>query len=105
MKNDKLEEILVSILQTTLAGKIKADSDINPVHIAKAMIAKVEFAKPFNNIENERVVNILSSTILSNKSDMDEELKTVKPDEKILGNFVRGKITAYEEILDALKNI
>lgn len=98
-----IEQIIIELLQLTLKGKLKKDTNFNPQAVANAIVTKVDFGMSLNDVEYKRVIAQLYNKLLVYKSDMDEELRDVKPEEKILSNFVRGKITAYNEILDELK--
>jgi hypothetical protein len=36
---------------------------------------------------------------------MNDELNKLTKEEKLFGNFIRGKLTAYAEVLDILKTL
>ena len=105
MELNRAKEIIVSILQAALSGHLDPSSNINPRVIAEAIAAKVEFEKEYTNIGTDKIVGGLIDIITTKKTEMQAEYKAIKEDEKVLRNFINGKITAYDEILEALNTL
>ena len=47
----------------------------------------------------------LIDTVISYNNEMKKELENLADDEKLLKNFIKGKLTAYEEILSIINNL
>jgi hypothetical protein len=106
MKNEKTKEIIIGLLQSALTNKLKIDSHVNPQHIADAIIQKTQFETSFNGNLKKEVLETVINNITECKDELDKEYDNLDIEkEKLLRNFVRGKSTAYEEILDILNKI
>lgn len=96
MVNEKPKEIIVDILQKAAIGNLNTTHNFNPQHIANAIIDKINFEKSYNEIKNESLLNYLNER----KNEMHTELDKCEKHEKLLKNYIRGKISVYEEILN-----
>jgi len=105
MEIDRAKQIIVSILQQTLIGQLDPSSHFNPQFVAEAIAAKVDFGKTYSELKNDKVVGKLVEAIVANKTEMTEKLEKLTDDKKLLVNFIRGKLTAYEEILNAINTL
>jgi len=103
MKPNKANKIILELLQKSLAGKI-SDNEFNPRFLAEAIEAKINFEKPYHEIRNDMLVEGLKGSLVLLENEMNEELKMNKED-KLLCNFIRGKLTAYMEIFDIIANV
>jgi len=105
MKNIQIKQIIIGLLQSTLIGKLKEDSSFNPQQVADAIVAKIDFEKPYNEIKNDKFIYDIKELIIKHKNDNNQELKKLKPEEKLLGNFIHGKLTICDEILDEVNSL
>jgi uncharacterized protein YPO0396 len=105
METNRAKEIIVSVLQTALTGKLDPSSNFSPQDVADAIAVKVDFEKTHNNSKCDKIIGILIDNIFSHNSEMKKELEDLGEDEKLLKNFIKGKLTAYEEILNTLNNL
>jgi len=108
MKNTKAKLTIIKILQSSLSGELKSFSKFNPQFVADAIIEKTEFDRTYSEAEGKKVtetIESMKSTINIFKDSMQKELSTLGKDEKLLANFIRGKLTSYEEVLDKLNKI
>ena len=102
------KDILIDALQSYMIGKIDPSANFSPQALADALIAKVNFNRPLGEIGWDKLNQLrskLNDAIRVLDEDMKKEMKLLKPEEKLLANFVRGKLTAYAEILDVLVKI
>jgi len=105
MGTNKAKEIIVTILQNALAGQLDSSSNLNPRCIADAIASMVEFEKEYVNVGNDKVVETLRDSITTKRTEMQTEYGAINESEKILRNFINGKITAYDEMLEILKKL
>ena len=108
MKNSEIKLTIIKVLQKALTGELKAFSKFSPQEIANVIITKTDFERSYKETENKKVFEVkeaMEKSIESFKFDMENELSMLGKDEKLLANFVRGKLTSYEEMLDKLNNI
>jgi hypothetical protein len=103
MDTSMTREILIATLQTALVGNLKLTSNVNPQNLADAIITKLNFNKTSVENTNDKMAIVLISIVKGLKDEMKDELKSLSENEKLLKNFVHGKITAYEEMLNTLK--
>jgi hypothetical protein len=105
------KNIIVEVLQTYLAGKLDPSTNFNPQVLAEALIQKIDFNRPINELGWEKVKAYkerLNESIISLDTEMKTELGKLdlnKPEEKLLANFVKGRIESYEEIADLIKKV
>lgn len=95
---------LINLIQLYATGKVT--NGFNPQALAEAISQKVAFNQPINVFsanKNHEVIRNLSKGISALKKEMEAELKNLDKEEKLLANFIRGKITAYQELKDLLK--
>ncbi len=98
------KDALITLIQIYATGKVK--SDFSPQALAEAISAKVDFDQPidiFSANKNRDVIKKLTKGVRELKKNMTEELKKLDKEEKLFANFLRGKITAYQELMDLLK--
>lgn len=98
------KDTLITLIQVYATGKV--NSDFSPQVLAEAISKRVDFDQPidiFSANKNRDVVRKLSKGVRSLKKEMEGELKKLDKEEKLFANFLRGKITAYQEIMDLLK--
>lgn len=98
------KDSLITLIQIYATGKVT--SDFSPQVLAEAISKKVDFDQPidiFSANKNKDVLRKLRGGVRSLKKDMDGELKKLDKEEKLFANFLRGKITAYQELMDLLK--
>jgi len=101
MENQDAKNLIVEVLQHVLFGAIKPEFNIKPADVADAIIQKVEFSSSFaENTDKELFVKI---TNLKAEAEKEYEKLGDQDVNKLLRNFARGKITAFEEILATLK--
>ena len=105
MEKNRIREIITELLQKTLKGKLDPSMNFNPIHLSDAIITKVDFEKPYGEIMNEKLVESLQSAISELEKEMDEEYENLEEDEKLLKNFVRGKLHAYQEVIDVIEKL
>lgn len=97
-------DLLIGLIQTYATGKVT--NGFNPQALAEAISQQVNFNQPidiFSANKNRDVVLKITRGVKSLKNDMEAELKNLDKEEKLFANFLRGKITAYKELLDLLK--
>jgi hypothetical protein len=95
---------LITLIQIYATGKV--NSGFSPQVLAEAISQKVDFDQPidiFSANKNRDVVRKISAGVRKLKSEMEGELKKLDKEEKLFANFLRGKITAYKELIDLLK--
>lgn len=98
------KDILIGLIQVYATGKVS--NDFNPQVLAEAISQKADFTQPidiFSANKNRDVVRKFTKGIRTLKKEMEEELKKLDKEEKLLANFIRGKITAYKEMIDLLR--
>jgi len=98
------KNLLIGLIQTYATGKVT--NDFSPQILAEAISQKVDFTQPidiFSANKNRDVVRKLTRGVRALKKEMEGELKKLDKEEKLFANFLRGKITAYQEIIDLLK--
>jgi hypothetical protein len=104
--NNRANEIIVEILQNSLVGQLDPSSNFRPQAVAEAIAAKIDFEKTNGQVKSDHLVGAITDSIVTLRTEMKEILednsKHAVPD-ILLSNFIRGKLTAYEEILAALK--
>ena len=102
MKANK--DTLIPLIQVYATGKV--NSNFNPQALAEAISEKVDFDQPidiFSANKNRNVIRKLSKGVQDLKKEMESELKKLDKEDKLFANFLRGKITAYQELMDLLK--
>jgi hypothetical protein len=95
---------LITLIQIYATGKVT--SDFNPQALAEAISKQVDFDQPidiFSANKNRDVIRKIRQGLSKLKKDMEGELKKLDKEEKLFANFLRGKITAYQEIRDLLR--
>lgn len=102
MEINRAKQIIIETLQTALAGQLDPSSNFKPQLVAEAIAAKVEFEKTYSGRLNDELVGLIKESILKNREEMTKELNSLGEDEVLLKNFIRGKITAYMEVLNTL---
>ena len=98
------KDTLITLIQIYATGKV--NSGFNPQVLAEAISKQVDFDQPidiFSANKNKEVVRKTRQGLSQLKKEMEIELKKLGKDEKLFANFLRGKITAYQEIKDLLK--
>jgi len=105
MEINRAKEIIISILQNALAGKLDPSSNFKPQDVADAIAVKIDFEKTFNTSKYDEIFGTLLDTIFSLNVEMKKELEHLDENEKLLKNFILGKLTAYEEILSVLNKL
>lgn len=113
METNRANQVIVEVLQVALAGQLKPESNVNPQRIAEAIATKVEFEKTYNDTKSDTITGTLIDKVVALKEEAQKEFESVRktglmttnPEEKplLLQNYLKGKITSYEEILAALK--
>ena len=95
---------IIALIQTYAAGKV--NPGFSPQALAEAISQQIKFNQPidiFSANKNKDVVQKVRQGLSKLKKEMAEELKKLDKDEKLFANFLKGKITAYQEIRDLLK--
>jgi len=105
MESNRATEIIVTLLQNSLAGQLDCSSHFNPQFVADAIAAKVDFGKSYTKSKNDKIVGVLIDTLVENKNIVNHIIKELTSSEKLLTNFLKGKITAYDEILEILNKL
>jgi len=98
------KDTLITLIQVYATGKV--NSGFNPQVLAETISQRVDFDQPidiFSANKNRDVIRKLSNGVRALKKDMEGELKKLDKEEKLFANFLRGKITAYQELMDLLK--
>jgi len=98
------KDLLIGLIQTYATGKVT--NGFSPQILAEAINQKIDFTQPidiFSANKNRDVVRKLTRGVKALKKEMEGELKKLDKEEKLFANFLRGKITAYQEIIDLLK--
>jgi hypothetical protein len=102
---DRAKDIIILILQKTLTGQLDPSSHFNPRFVAEAITARIDFDKSYTETKNDKLIMLIMKAITDNQFEMNDELKKLKGDEKLLANFIHGKLTAYEEMLKVLNTL
>ena len=99
MENQDAKNNIIEILQK--AYSVKNDIFPKPVDVADAIINSVEFSSSYTENGNKNLYIQINALKLA----AEEEYNQLGDLEinKLLRNFARGKIEAYEEILSILK--
>lgn len=105
METPRANQIIIEILQNAVKGCIDSSSNFNPQNVAEAITTKVQFEKTYNDSKSDTITGTLIDKIMSYSASMESELTLINPDEIVFANFLRGKITAYNEILDLIKSL
>ena len=93
------KEIVTSIIQASLKGKLKESENFQPKFLAEAIITKVEFEKPYGQkVYNKEFIESLRFFVTSLQDDMKAELESTDSKELLLKNLIRGEIVACEKI-------
>ena len=106
MKNEKIKNIIIELLQDSLTGKLDSSSNFNPQFLADAIIKKTELAKTYAEIKAKDIddtMSIFEGWIEDIDKDMDNELEQLGEDEKLLKNFIRGQKTACEKLKEKIE--
>ena len=110
------EKIIIEVLQKVLAG---TGIQVSPKNIAKAIVQKLDMSLSIEDFVKERSIALQDKIkaiqqmneidrkekiqrIQALKEDMAKELEGMDEDEKLFANFLRGKTTAYSEVLDII---
>jgi hypothetical protein len=102
METNRAKEIIIEILQKSLSGQLDPSSNFSPVNIADAIAQKIDFEKPFNDSSRDQFAAYMINKILDFQEDMTQEMQKLEDDNRLLTNYVKGKLTAYKEILDII---
>jgi len=105
MEKNRIREIIIELLQETLKGKLDPSTNFNPNFLAEAIMTKVDFEKPYGEIMNEKLIESLTIAVSELEKEMDEEYENLEEQEKLLKNFVRGKLHAYKEVIDVIRKL
>ena len=100
--------IIIEALQSYMAGKLDSSTNFNPQFLADSILKKIQLNKPIGEIGWEKLSELrmkLNEGIQVLDDDMRKELEILKVDEKLFANFLRGKLTAYAEIMDLLRKL
>ena len=106
MKNER--DILIELIQASLAGKIDPSSNFNPADFADAIVTKLDLNRTLEERNAKKVedaVQAFNESINEIDKDMDIELEQMGKDEVLLKNFVRGQKEACEKLRSSLENI
>lgn len=106
MKSEK--EILVNLIQASLAGKLDPSSNFNPQDFADAIITKLDLNRTLverNARSVEAAIKSFNNMIDDIDKDMDIELEQLGKDEVMVKNFVRGQKTACEKLKSEIEKI
>lgn len=104
MEPNRAKQIIVDILQTALSGKLDSSCNFNPQAVADAIAVKINFEKTYNNFKSDEITGSIIDFLNKCKKEMNEQLND-NNDNIFLSNFIRGKITAYDEILSILNTL
>jgi len=102
MENNRAHEIMVEVLQKALTGKLCAN--VNLHDIADAIAVKVEFEKTIST-KGDKVVGKVIDAVLARQDEMNKEMEKTSGEEKLLKNFLHGKLSAYAEIICDVNNL
>lgn len=105
METSRANQIIVEVLQECLKGQLDPSSNFNPQNVAAAISTKVEFEKTYSDTKGDAIAGTLIDKILDYMHTMESELATSNPEETMFANFLRGKIAAYNEVLDLIKSL
>ena len=98
--------IIVEILQNALINQLKSESKFNPQHVANAIEEKIKFGQSAEEKFNREILDTIIEAIETSKTENEQSFEQLNPEaEKLLRNFIRGKIHAYDEVLDILKKL
>ena len=104
MDEQKAKNAIVEVLQRALKGKLQIeDAGINLSYIAESILFELDFAKNSKDMMKDALLNSLASKVVSLHKEMDTELSNSKEEEKLLRNFLHGKIESYLELLNIIK--
>lgn len=98
------KDLLVSLIQNYAIGKV--NSEFSPQILAESIFKQVNINQPIDIFlagKNKETIKKVSNGLPVLKKDMENELEKLDEEEKLFANFLRGKITAYQEINDLLK--
>lgn len=97
METNRAHEIIVEVLQNALAGKLSAN--VNLHDIADAIAVKVNFEKSYTNAKSDQISGKIMDVVLARQEETLQEMEKTTEEEKLLKNFIRGKLTAFAEVL------
>ena len=98
-------DIIIGILQHSLSKDPSVGP--SPQAIADAILQKIEFNRPITDWTSRMppaILRKLADEIEVKSVLMENELGFLDKGEKLFANFINGKITAYSEILDIIKD-
>jgi len=106
MTDKQVKLVIVTTLQQTLAGQLKLDTQFNPQRVADAIIEKINFQQPTNEAKFHEIIETIIDSVETCQNELNDEFEELDQDkEKLLRNFIRGKIIAYQEMIDILNKI
>lgn len=105
METNRAKQIIVEVLQTSLIGHLDPSSNFKPQNVADAIAIKVDFEKTFTDSTCNEIIGSLIDNIVSAQKEMKNVLEKLIDEDKLLKNFIKGKLTAYDEILSALDTL
>lgn len=105
MEINKAKQTIITILQNALMGHLDPSSNFKPQDVADAIEDKINFGKCYNDVKNDKILSNIINDIKCKQDEMNKCLNDLKENDKLLANFIRGKITAYDEILNYINNI
>ena len=106
--NEEKKEIIVSLIQDSLMGKIDPSANFNPQFLADAILKKLEFKESMaerNTKSINEAISKFNTMIEDIDNDMETEMEQLGVDEVLLKNFIKGQLTACEKLKNQLETI
>lgn len=99
MNSDKAKTIIINILQKTLIGELKEDSKFNPQWVADAIVKRIQFETTLTEKQTTEIIETIIDKITEAKEENESEFESLNSEtEKLLRNFIRGKVTAKKQL-------
>jgi len=98
MEKQDAKNAIVQVLQNVLTGHLRFESNLKPANVADAIMQRVEFSSSFSEVQNKQMFLEIKALIIAAQ----EDLNNIDESEKLLRNFAKGKLEAYEEVLELL---
>jgi len=94
-----MKETIVKVLQLAMSS----NKDLSPQYIADAIIFELDYLKNSKDLMKDELKGQLQITVDSLQVEANLDMNQLNEDEKLLRNFVHGKLEAYKEIKDLIE--
>lgn len=94
-----MKDTIVKVLQLALSP----NKNLSPQYIADAIIFELNYAKNSKDMMKDELKGQLQVTVDALEVEANLDMNQLNEDEKLLRNFVHGKLEAYKEIKDLIE--